>query len=313
MPLKTPTFWYPKTASASPLAHLLTPVSWLYGVGHGIHQKMGHYEKVDLPIICVGNLTAGGSGKTPTTIALMELVKAHNLVKKPAFLTRGYGGDEEQILQKHGHVLINANRLVAAREAIAQNKDLIIMDDGLHNPTLHKDIKLVVIDGEIGFGNQKLLPAGPLRTPLNKGLALADAFVFLGEDYKDVKRLLPADKPVFEATLQPSYQPDKNQNYIAFAGIAYPDKFFNFLKDRLGLDLLQTVSFADHHPYSEADMKMLHQKANALGATLITTEKDYVKLAAEDQMKIKYLPISLAWKDEGALLAFLTSRLQDRS
>lgn len=313
MPMKTPTFWYPKTGGVSLLSLLLTPFSWLYGLGHQLHQKMGHNEKVDIPIICVGNLTAGGSGKTPTTIALMELVKANKIAKSAAFLTRGYGGDEEQILQKHGPVLINANRLVAAREALAENKDLLIMDDGLHNPTLHKDIKLVVIDGEIGFGNRKLLPAGPMRTPLNKGMALADAFIFLGEDRKDVKRLLPSDKPVFDATLQPAYQPDTNKNYIAFAGIAYPDKFFNFLRERLGLELLQTVSFADHHPYSEADMKMLHQKANALDATLITTEKDYVKLAAEDQMKIKYLPISLSWNDESALLAFLNSKLQGKA
>lgn len=313
MPLKTPTFWYPKTSETPLLASLMAPASWLYSVGHSIHQSMGHHEKVDIPIICVGNLTAGGSGKTPTCIALMELVKEKILAQKPAFITRGYGGDEEQILQKHAPVLINANRVVGARKALAENKDLLIMDDGLHNPTLHKDIKLVVIDGEIGFGNKKLLPAGPLRTPLSKGLKLADGFVFIGEDKHNTKALLPVDKPVFEATLEPSYMPDKDARYVAFAGIAYPEKFFNFLRGKMDLDILQTISFADHHPYSAVDMKMLHQKAEVLGATLITTEKDYVKLPAEDQMTIRYLPVSLAWKDPDTLSAFIVSHLQGRA
>lgn len=304
----TPTFWYAKKPNA--LSFVLTPLSWLYALGGAVHHAVSRPYRCGVPVICVGNLVAGGSGKTPTAIALLELIKTNGLAENPVFLTRGYGGDEDKILSKYAPTIVNANRAEGAREAVKQTADMIIMDDGFQNPSLQKDISLIVIDGAMGFGNKQIIPAGPLRQHLRKGLRHADGFIVIGEDLRDVTSNLPKDTSRFGAKFVPVKELDKSKSYFAFAGLGYPQKFFDTLEGALGKPLADTESFPDHHPYSEQDILKLRERAAALDATLITTEKDAVRLPALARTEIEVLPVKLQWKDEEKLVSYLKSILK---
>jgi tetraacyldisaccharide 4'-kinase len=275
----------------------------------------------------VGNMVAGGAGKTPVALALMELIQKQNLAKAPYFLTRGYGGsecgpvqaagqtsdqigDESLLLARHAPTIVSANRAAGGKLAAAQGADLIVMDDGLQNPGIAKDLRFVVIDGTMGFGNGKLLPAGPLRAPLDKNLKSANAFVLIGDDTRNIKEMLPPRTPVFEATLQVITTPDASKRYIAFAGIGYPEKFFNFLTQDVKLNVIENISFPDHLPYSTEDIDALKQKAKLAQAELITTEKDFMRIPAAAREDLHVLPVRLAWKEEAALAKFLELHLQ---
>lgn len=305
MPIKTPSFWYSGTGSF--LSMLFKPLLWFYAIGYFIHQASVKTRRVEVPVICVGNLVAGGTGKTPSAISIMNLIKRNKLAEMPFFLTRGYGGDEDKILSQHALTIINADRLAGAQEAIARNADLILMDDGLQNPSLHKDLKFVVVDGSMGFGNENMLPAGPLRQPLKTGLKQADAFIFIGKDRRDITPML-SGKPIFNANFKALKELSSTDKYIAFAGLGYPQKFFNFLKDTLEDRLVDTIAFPDHHPYSANDLQKLRERAMELGATLVTTEKDAARLSPKDD-DIEVLPVELEWQDEAALVSFLKDKI----
>lgn len=308
MEFKTPDFWYKD--GLSPMAEVLRPFSLLYALGHWAHQKFSSAYKASKPVICVGNLTAGGSGKTPTVLALMSLIKKHKISSAPYFLTRGYGGDEDKLLQRYGPVVINKDRAQGAKDAIEHGADVILMDDGLQNPGLHKDLKFVVIDGSMGFGNGYMLPAGPLRTPLRTGLQNADAFILIGEDKCHIRPKLPQGVPCFQAHTVPSAAtPPKDRPYVAFAGLAYPEKFFHFLRETLELNLSETIAFADHHAYTQEELEQLDQIAGELNADLITTEKDAVKLPEIEDIQVQVLPIKLAWTNEEDLVEFLKNKI----
>jgi len=331
MPHNTPAFWYPKADEDTPLnAKILQPLSWLYGLGFRAHQSMANTKKVDVPVICFGNLSAGGTGKTPTCIQFSSLLKEHNLAQNPYFLMRGYGGaergpmivdparhnawdvgDEALILAQHAPTIVSADRVAGAKLGLQNGADIIVMDDGLQNPGIHKDIKIIVINGEMGFGNGMVLPAGPLREPLKQGLAKADAFLIIGDEKSDARSNLPLGVPVFEAALKADHDgmPDKAQKYLAFAGLGYPDKFFNFLTSELGYDIVETVAFADHCPYSRDDIQALRAKAKEQGAVLITTEKDYLRLPKGFKDDIFTLPVSMQFRDADALVSFMREAL----
>lgn len=329
MKLKTPSFWYrPNLSEISALEKILTPLSLLYGLGHIIHQHNGQRKKFGMPVVCIGNINAGGTGKTPTALALMRIIREQSLARNPYFLLRGYGGgeigpiavdlekhtawqtgDEALILAESAPTVTSADRCQGAALAAQKGADLIVMDDGLQNPGIHKDIKIIVINGAMGFGNGKMLPAGPLRSPLSSGLAQADAFILIGKDERNILSALPAGKPVFEAYLTAEDTLDANKNYIAFAGIGYPDKFFSFLKNDLKYNVVESIPFPDHYPYEEKDLVALHKKAQTLGATLITTPKDFLRLPAVEGIKVQSLRTRLVWNDEHSVSEFLKTRL----
>jgi len=313
MSLHTPQFWYKKDAAPGWRSTALLPLSWLYGLGRKLHVARAKPYKAGIPVICIGNLTAGGAGKTPTAIALMQMVKTLKIAKNPHFLTRGYGGaarkavlakpdihdandvgDEALLLAVHAPTIISPNRADGA--ALAENigADLIIMDDGFQNHQLAKDFSLLVIDGQSGFGNQYMLPAGPLREPLGAGLARADAFMIIGEDKHNIAVSLPMDKPLLNGTITPHVKNlDKEARYLAFAGLGQPEKFRATLEG-LSFSIAAWQSFPDHYPYTQSDLKTLKSNAAALRAQLITTEKDFMRLkhlqGADD---IHVLPISM--------------------
>ncbi len=309
MKFKTPSFWYNKNKRLCKYA--LTPFSWLYGLGHMAHQKSAAKPyNCGVPVICAGNVVAGGSGKTPTAIAFLELIKVHNLAEAPFFLTRGYGGDEDKILSQHALTIISADRAEGAREAVERGADLIIMDDGFQNPHLHKDINLIVTDGAMGFGNERLIPAGPLRQPLDKALNKADGFVVIGTDKRDIHGSLPKDKPAFIASFEPLEKLKFDGPYVAFAGLGYPEKFFNFLREDLGANVIESAPFPDHYAYRADDIRVLGALAKKHNAKLITTEKDAMRLPAVDGVDIEVLPVKLKWKNEKSIVEFLSKQIK---
>jgi len=317
----SPRHWYSyKNPIAWLLIALLWPVSLLYGLGHRLHQKTGKPYHPPQPVICIGNLVVGGTGKTPTALAVMKLVRDEKLADSPFFLSRGYGGalhgpvrvdrdhhdaaavgDEALLLHSRGPVVIARDRAAGAKLAGRLGADLLIMDDGMHNPGLDKTLKLVVIDGPAGFGNRMMLPAGPLRTPLRRGIKEADGFILIGEDLKHTARKYLTGRPVFRATLEipDSWIADDTAPYVAFSGIGRPDKFRESLIKR-GLDIAAFRAFPDHHVYSEQDLSALAALAKAHGARLATTEKDAVKIPAPFKKHHKFdtVPVTLIWHDQ---------------
>lgn len=330
MALKTPAFWYRKGGDISLKEKILTPFSLLYRIGYEFHQHSVTPEKLDIPVVCIGNINAGGTGKTPTAIAVMNAITKNNLAKKPFFLLRGYGGgergpllvdtsrhnswatgDEALILAQHAPTIIAVDRVQGALLAAKHNADLVLMDDGLQNPGIHKDLKIVVINGEMGFGNGKMLPAGPLREPLKKGIARADIFILIGEDTRGVTALLPADKPLIRAKLEPELCAplSSDKKYVAFAGLGYPEKFFSFMRERLNLDIVKTISFPDHYPYTEKDVQNLQERAREWNAELLTTKKDSLRLPGVPDVTVHVADIKMAWDNESTLTDFLKTRL----
>lgn len=321
----TPEFWKDKSAF-NWRSLLLMPFACLYGIGRKIDVALKTPQSADVPIICIGNLTAGGTGKTPTALAILKLVKKEKLAKSPYFLTRGYGGkikaptlvhkknhcaadvgDEAVLLAAAGKTVVSADRYEGAKLARALGADLIIMDDGFQNNTLHKDLNLIVIDGGYGLGNARLLPAGPLREPLHEGTRRADGFVIIGEDVHKTRQTLPAHKPIYQASITAkTTKLDKEKRYLAFAGLGRPRKFRRTLESEK-FNLVGWREFPDHYPYTNIDLGNLKTAAAALNASLITTEKDIVRLQAlgVDISEIDALPITLKFespKDTAQLL-----------
>ena len=318
--MRAPEFWAGRDYMARLAIAALTPIGWAYGAT--VAYKAAHAKpyRSKAKVICVGNLTAGGTGKTPVAIGI-----ARDFVERRRntfLLTRGYGGrmrgpalvvackhlardvgDETLLLAAAAPTIVSRDRAAGARLAEAQGADVIVMDDGHQNFSLEKDLTLVVVDVEQGFGNGHMIPAGPLRERVSQGLARADAAILLG----DRDFCLPFDRPVLRARLIPTATESfAGQRAVAFAGIGRPDKFFNTLQ-RSGAEIVARFSFPDHHVYSVTELAQLRATARASQAILVTTEKDYVRLTPVDREDVHYAPVRAEFSDPGAL-----DRLLDR-
>lgn len=329
MPLKTPKFWYREHDAPAPLLErVLGVVAPLYQLGHRVNQSMRKSPyKADMPLICVGGAVAGGSGKTPVCSSLMRHVLDHSLAENPAFLMRGYGGsealayiecstqydasqvgDEALLLAEVAPVVIARDRVAGVKLASAQGVDLLIMDDGLQNNTLVKDLTLLVVDGGAGFGNGKTLPAGPLREPVQEALRKVDAAILIGADLRHVQESYFNNINLLCAQSE-SVCEVGGKKVLAFAGIGIPEKFFNGLC-AAGLNVVEAQSFSDHHFYSGCEVNALHAKARKFDAILVTTQKDMVRLKfAGLDAGILAAGQALRWDDESALLALLKEAL----
>jgi tetraacyldisaccharide 4'-kinase len=291
------------------LASALSPLGAIYG--NMAERKMAGVTpyRSRLPVICIGNFTAGGGGKTPTAIAVAKVLKEAG--ERPCFLTRGYGGkaqgpvlvakgqnaaevgDETLLLQAHAPTVVSADRAAGARQIEGTDATVIIMDDGFQNPGLAKDFNLIVVDAATGLGNGLVMPAGPLRSPLAKQMPRADALLLIGDGGKTAplaKSFEAANKPVLKARMAP--RGDTRWlgvlPVIGFAGIANPKKFFATLSQS-GARLTGTRSFPDHHPYTERQAERLLRWAREWNAMLITTEKDWVRLPDDDGTELSEL------------------------
>jgi len=283
--------------------------------------------RAPVPVLCIGNVTTGGTGKTPIVLDFAARLRAGGAAVH--ILTRGYGGrlrgpvrvgparhtaaevgDEALLLAAAAPCWVGADRAAAARAAIAAGAGVLLLDDGLQNPGLAKDCSVLVIDGETGFANRLLLPAGPLREPVHAAASRCRAAVMMGADRTGAASLLPAGLPVVEARLEPgpAMRAMAGQPVFAFAGIGRPDKFFATLREA-GLTLAGTRPFADHHPYTVREMAALRRDAAACGATLVTTEKDFARLAPAGRAGVTPLGAHLAWADDAAIDALLAGVL----
>lgn len=318
MRLKTPSFWYDTQSLESRIkASALSSLSAIYGLGHKAHQMLGSPQRAGIPVICLGNFVAGGSGKTPSALAVMSLVKSSGLAKNPCFLSRGYGGttkgptyvdlnnstshqtgDEPRLLARSSPTIISADRFKGAQFARENGHDLIIMDDGMQNTSLSIDISIAVVDGSKGFGNGLLIPAGPLRTPLHNGLKKTDIILIIGEDQYGVSSTLPPGMPVLHAKITATPPENPKTSYLAFCGIAHPDKFEQSLRD-CRLNITTFKKFPDHYPYTAGDMNALAQESKEKGAGLITTAKDAVRITSnfDDQFDFDTLDIGLNFSE----------------
>ena len=327
---KAPRFWY-RPPGAMALA--LWPAGALYAIGADLRDMMTRPFYASVPVICVGNPTVGGAGKTPAALAVADALSAMGFA--PHFLTRGYGGrmkgpcrvdaedhgagevgDEPLILARHAPTHVSRDRAAGARQAAAEGAKIIVMDDGFQNPTLHKDFSFLVVDGAAGVGNGQVLPAGPLRAPLGGQMARADALVVVGAGAAGeavAAVAVAAGVPVLKARLQPDPAArDLDAKFVfAFSGIGRPAKFLETLAG-LGAKIAGHREFADHHAYRTADIaEIISLAEQARADTIVTTEKDYARLDENNdprgrfRARLSTVPVSLKFDTPAELDALL--------
>ena len=308
---QAPEFW----SRPGLFSDLLAPFGWTYGALSAARRGMVQATRVAVPVICVGNLVAGGAGKTPVVLSLAALLQQRG--RHPHVLSRGYGGsltgplrvdpaqhdagqvgDEPLLLAAIAPTWIGRDRIASAKAAIAGGADILLLDDGFQNPALHYDRTLLVVDGGYGIGNGRVMPAGPLREPVAPALSRSSAIVMIGDN---TQALTLGTVPMLTARLAPTDGDDlKGKRVVAFAGIGRPAKFFATLTE-LGATIIERRGFPDHHRYAESDIASLAATARDHDAVLITTEKDDVRLPPAYRDEVRALKVELRWDDAAAL------------
>lgn len=334
--MREPDFWWREGGLA---ARLLSPLAWIYGAISGRRMRRPGFA-AGIPIVCIGNFTLGGTGKTPSAIAIAKLLAANG--EKPFFLTRGYGGrlagpvrvdlarhraadvgDEPLLLARQLPTVVARDRAAGAVFAQSAGATVIVMDDGLQNPTLRKDLSIAVVDGRRGFGNGYVFPAGPMRAPLATQIACIRAFLIVGDGpgarvVADIAR--GSGQSVLRARLEPA--PDAvtaigHSAAYAFTGIGDPEKFFATLASA-GIAVRAKEGFADHHPYSENEAARILARCEAETLVAVTTEKDLVRLYGLNGARGRLaatamaVPVTLVFENPGLLQELLHAALAAR-
>jgi tetraacyldisaccharide 4'-kinase len=311
--MRAPGFW----TRDGLLPALLAPAAALWAAAAARRAARPGW-RAPVPVICCGNATVGGAGKTTLALDLGARLARRGPV---AFLTRGYGGRARGVLrvdpERHDAALVGdealllaavaptyvaADRAAAARTAIADGARVLVMDDGLQNPGLAKDLSLLVVDGGFGFGNGRVLPAGPLRERLEAAAARCQAAVLIGPDTANATGTLPPALPILRAHLEPA-EPIAalaGRRAVAFAGIGRPDKFFNMLAQS-GVALAATRAFPDHHRFTDAELGAIMKLAEELDALPVTTPKDAARLAPARRARFAVVGVRLVWEDAAAI------------
>ena len=330
--MREPAFWWRKGALS---AGLLAPAAAAYGAVAAAKLRW-RGRRAAVPVICIGNPTVGGAGKTPTALAVAQMLAAAG--ERPAFLTRGYGGsargplavdparqradevgDEPLLLARAAPTVVARDRVAGAAMAAAMGASVVIMDDGFQNPSLVKELSVLVVDGRRGIGNGWVFPAGPLRAPLAAQLRRAQALVVVGSGRgadEVAARARGHGLAVFSARLEPDagfIAALGDGRVLAFAGIGDPEKFFATLADA-GIAVAARRSFPDHHRYTGAEAQALCDEADREGLVLVTTEKDAARLAGDEQVvqlatHAHALPVTLTFEEPERFRAFLLERL----
>lgn len=314
--MRAPAFWHEPPGI---LSTLLSPIGAVYGAATRRRLARGARLGVGVPVICVGNINAGGTGKTPTVIAMAQHLQARGVAVHA--VTRGYGGkvegpaqvdprtqtadetgDEALLLAAFLPTWVAKDRADGARAAAKAGAQVIVLDDGFQNPALAHDLSLVVVDAARGFGNGHVIPAGPLREPVAQGLKRADLLLSIGPDAAQARfaatwgEQIPVPHVAGHLEPLPTGLPLQGVPVLAFAGIGHPEKFFSTLK-AMGADLRGTHALADHQPLTEPLMTRLLREARAIGAQVVTTEKDAVRLPPALRAQAMTVPVRLEIAD----------------
>ena len=315
--MRAPEFWHTRGA----VSNLLWPAAQAWRLVTRRRVARGPRYRAPVPVICVGNVTAGGTGKTPVALSLAVLLAGRGI--SAHMLSRGYRGrlagpvrvdpathsfrdvgDEPLLLAAHAPTWVARDRAAGAVAAVEAGAQAIIMDDGFQNPAVAKDLSLMVVDGGYGFGNRRCLPAGPLREPLAAALARAQAVVIVGDDREEVATEVRSIRqlPILSARYIPTPAAEAlaGRRVVAFAGIGRPEKFFETLV-LLGAELVDALPFPDHHAFADSDIMLACEMAAEQDAVPVTTEKDFVRLPMEARAMVTPVPVTLAWQDEAML------------
>lgn len=314
--MRAPDFWARQDSVAM---RALTPLAAFWTWGARRRQRRGRPRSCGVPVLCVGNLVLGGSGKTPVVLALAERlqnsgIEVHILshgyrgrLKGPVRVdprrhTVGDVGDEALVAARTAPTWVARDRVEGGAAIAAAGADCLVLDDGFQDPALAKDLAFLVFDGGLGVGNGRTLPAGPLREPSDDGFRRAHAAVLVGEDTVNVRAVLPATLPCIRASMRPAPELDalRNRRVFAFAGIGRPEKFFRSLRD-LGADVVGTRPFPDHHRYRPRDLEQVLEAARAAAAVPVTTTKDEVRLPGEFAARVMVAEVRVRFDDGGAL------------
>jgi tetraacyldisaccharide 4'-kinase len=330
--MREPAFWY---RPPSLMSRLLAPLGAIYGAVT-VRRMTRVGVSAGIPVLCVGNYHLGGAGKTPTTLALVKILRG--MGEQPFVVSRGYGGtiegpvrvdqtlhtaadvgDEPLMMAAFVPVVVSRDRVAGAALARVQGASTVLLDDGFQNPALAKDASLIVIDASRGVGNGSVFPAGPLRAPLEPQIARTDALIVIGEGRAAdgiADTLIKRSAPVLRTRLVPdedSVAALRGQRVLAFAGIGDPARFFATLRNG-GVNVIEERAFSDHHPFTASEIEALVAEAKAESLILVTTEKDMARIRSDARLvrhaeNIRVLSVTLDIGDEAALRDFVAKRL----
>ena len=322
--MHAPDFWHTDNV----LARFLDPFGQIAGSITARRAARQPLVRAGVPVICVGNLTTGGTGKTPVTVSIVR--RLTDMGRTPAVVMRGYGGklkgpvrvdarlhsaddvgDEALLHARRGPTWVARVRAQAAAPALAGGANVLVMDDGHQHSTLAKNLSLIVVDGRSGFGNGRIVPAGPLREPIGEGLKRAHAAVIMGEDRHGLASVLSEHLPVLRARLTPGPEGARlaGQRVVAFAGIGDPEKFYHALVE-IGARVSAFHPFDDHYAFDVADIQPILDEAYAIDAIPVTTEKDAVRLDPDQRQQVNVLSVDVAWEKPETLDALLEGALR---
>lgn len=325
MQLKTPKFWHDNSF----LPYLLLPFSLIFLISSIIKKLLTKKTTDNIKIICIGNIVIGGAGKTPTAIAVGQMLKEKGV--KFLYVSKGYKGsykekiykilsenedpvlcgDEALLLAKIAPVYLSKKRKYAIEEAIKDGYELVILDDGMQDYSIKKDLTYLVIDGNYGTGNNLLFPAGPCREIFVNALNRSDKVIIVGDKKAEIINLIPEEK-IIAAYSEVEKEYITHEKFIAFSGIARPEKFYRTVINNGGI-LLKTIDFPDHYMYKDTDIEKMIYLKNKYNVSLLTTEKDYVRLKAKFKPYIKYLSYKLIFVDTTTLDQDLDKILNEKT
>ena len=307
----------------------LYPFSLLFRFGTKIRNLVSTKQQSSLPIICIGNIVVGGAGKTPVSLRMGKLlIKAGY---KPHFISKGYAGlikkstlvqswhsaisvgDESILLSEVAPTWIGDDRIYSSKLAKNKGGDCLIMDDGFQNPTIQKDFSIIVINATQEFGNKRVMPSGPLRESIKKGLSRTNLIIVIGDVSDELQNITPINIPIFRAKFEINKENRifRGQNITAFAGIAYPEKFYQSLLEQ-GAKIVKEVSYPDHYIYTENDLLSLAEIANKTKSILVTTQKDYVRIPKPYRSLVNILEGEIVFENEELLVEILSNIIENR-
>ena len=323
--MKAPGFWTEEGITAT----LLSPVGALFGVFGRWRWRFASPVRAGIPVVCVGNLVAGGAGKTPVALSFAALLQQKGHATH--FLSRGYGGtirgphrvdrrcdspttvgDEALLLAVVSPTWVSVDRVAGVRAAAQAGAEIVVMDDGFQNPSIGKDFSIIVISDEQEFGNKRVMPSGPLRESIRRGFSRTNVVVVIGQISSKLQDLIPPKIPIFKAIFEIKKYNEifKGKNVTAFAGIAYPNKFFKTLEDQ-GAKVIEKISYPDHYIYNENDLLSLAETANKTKSILVSTQKDYIRIPKSYRSLVNTLEGEIIFKNEELLIEILSNVIEN--